>query len=146
MDRYKGTAYESQPEPSAYSPTSVRRVQRRLLLLASGLIALLIGVVVAKLPGFSDRPIPNELFFLVPILVPLIAGTLSKVVPGRKARGLFKGFVLGYLGWYVGTVVIVLLGEFSIPTLPVDLGYVADQVIMAIAGTVALRGMLLLFE
>jgi uncharacterized membrane protein YeaQ/YmgE (transglycosylase-associated protein family) len=124
----------------------VRRVQRQLLLLAFGLIALLIGVLVAKLPGFADRPIPNELFVLVPLLVPLVGGTLSKVVPGRKARGPFKGWLLGYLGWWVGALIAFLLGAVSIPTLPVDVAFVADQVVMAVAGTVVVRAILVLFD
>jgi len=145
-DRYKGTPYESHSEPSRFNTTNVQRVQRQLLLLALGLIALLIGIVVAKLPGVTDRSIPNEVLIPVPLLVPLVAGTLSKVVPGRKARGLFKGWLLGHVGWSVGAVFAFLLGQVSIPTLPVDVGFVADQVVMAVAGTVVLRAILVLFE
>lgn len=145
-DRYRGTPYESHSEPSRFSTTNVQRVQRQLLLLGLGLIAFLIGIVLAKLPGLTDRPIPTGVFILLPLLVPLIAGTLSKVVPGRKARGPFKGWLLGSLGWYVAAFPLYFLGAISIPTLPVDVGFVADQVVMAVAGTVVLRAILVLFE
>ena len=146
MERYKGTPYESQPAPSAAPPTNLARIQLRLFLLWWALFALIVGLLFAEQAGFFDILIPNEGIIVMLIAVPWIAATLSKVIPGRKARGPFKGWLVGYLGWWLAEFAALFVGGFTFTLPPWELAFYIDQAILATVGTVVLRVIFWFFD
>jgi len=153
MARYRGTDWES-PTDRALTPalggagTAPRRSLRPLLLV--GLVVLVVAALatvtlLAGQGGLLDQHLSDELAWLQVFVVMLVGGLVSLVVPGRRARGPFKSWLVGLAGWF-------LLGNLLSATtgwLPFSIEYLrggVDHMLVSVAGASLLRLGLLFTE
>jgi uncharacterized membrane protein YeaQ/YmgE (transglycosylase-associated protein family) len=119
-------------------------------MLAVGFVGLLVTalVAVALLAGqgsLLDEHLSDEVAWLQVFFVMLIGGMASLVVPGRRARGPFKSWLVGLAGWFIlGNLLSATTGwlPFSIEFLRGGI----DHTLVSIAGASLLRLGLLVTE
>jgi hypothetical protein len=145
-ERYRGTAWESKATLPPIPQPSARPIVLNVLVGFAVLSAVVVAIIYFKQARYFNFRVGLEWFALVPLVIPLLAGIVSKVVPGRKARGVFKGWLLGYAGWWVGVTVVFVLGSFTAPVIPANMGWIIDQALLALGGTIALRAGLMFFD
>jgi uncharacterized membrane protein YeaQ/YmgE (transglycosylase-associated protein family) len=146
--RYRGTGGGSLPvADSLMMPPPTRHWQRALLRLASFFVGLLLVVIAV---GISIRSglvpqieFPLEVVAVMAVLTPLAGGLASLIVPGRFARGPFKSFILGQLGWLPLVVLVFVLTGW----LPGSIGHLSgamEHMLVSIVGASLIRLFLLI--
>lgn len=144
-ERFRGTAWES--PAVVFEPALPARISLLPLVgLAAILLAFALGLLLASRSGWLDAPVGIEVFALGNLLIPFVAGTVSKVVPGSKARGPFKGWLVAYMGWYVANLIVFMINGFTLPSLPIPASFMVDHLLLATAGALGFRTVLLVFE
>ncbi len=144
VDRYRGTPWETVlPPAQPAEPTSWRG-----LMFLVGLALVLVAVIFASKARMLDVGLNPFVALPVALFVPIFAGWVSRIVPGTKARGIFKSFLVAYVGTSILGTVLILADAWNpaSPTDPVRLSWIVDQLPIEIAGAVLFRLVLLLIE
>lgn len=112
----------------------------------AGLALLALSLVGAARLGIIPNwqfPIESGWVLALLLLVPLAGGLLSLIVPGRFARGPFKSWVLGNMGWIPAILVTVIVIGWA-PDGLIFFSGVVINVLLATVGTSVLRLLLLI--
>lgn len=138
-ERFAGTEWGTPPlEPAPAPPPRTIRWWLPVVAIA-GLVALAAAGLVAVETAATDIRLSREVTWVLLVAVPLVGGKVSTIVPGRKARGWFKGSIVGFVGWFVFALAAVLLTKFRFPA-SIDYARGAvDQIICAVLGASILR-------
>jgi hypothetical protein len=118
----------------------------RAAALLSGLTLVALAIVAAtRLRAIPNWQFPLEVTWIGALLlvVPILGGVLSLAVEGRYARGVFKGALLGFLGWSVALAIVGRVIGWGPDGLIFFSGLVIN-VLLATLGTALLRLALLL--
>jgi hypothetical protein len=111
--------------------------------------AVVVVSAIAILAGFKAGVIANNVITAEPIilastlLIPWAASTISLAIPGRFARGFFKGYQLAFIGWLAVAVVGFVVFRW-LPTSIWQTRGVVEQLLVALTGVSFLRLLLLL--
>lgn len=138
-ERFRGTQWGT-PPPEAAAPRPPKTTRWWLTVVAvAGVVALAAGGLVAIESAATDIDLPNALVWVLLVVVPLTGGRVSMLVPGGIARGAFKGWIVGFVGWFALGLALVLLTHFQFPR---SIGYArgaVDHTIVAVLGASLLR-------
>lgn len=146
MERFRGTPWETQPVATAEPQPTFGQTLKPFIVLWLALLATFIGALLAKDAGVFDMVLGPELMFFAALSISLIAGQLSKVVPGTIARGPFKGWIVGWFGTGVGALIVIPLFQWVPPVVPITVADIIDRYILATLGAIVLRWILWFFE
>jgi hypothetical protein len=142
---YRGTPWETPPTPQPLAPP----FPGRQILLAFAPFAALAVLFLANRAHYLDMRLDYALAALALLSVALFAGLISRIVPGTKARGLFKSYLVAYFGTTLLNIALVVLNSgrpvIAIP-LPPTLSFVADVAVLETAGAILFRLILLVTE
>ena len=144
-ERFAGTQWGTPPPEPVPAPAPKTRRWWLAVVLVASLVALGAAGLVAIESGPSDIELTREVVWVLLLVVPLAGGRVSMVVPGRMARGSFKGWIVGFVGWFALGLPAVLLTRAQFPA---SIGYArgaVDHIIVAILGASILRLILMPF-
>lgn len=144
VERYRGTPWET-PLPAAQQADPISWSG---LIFLVGLALALAAAILASKWHYLDIPLSPVVIVPLGLFVPIFAGWVSKLVPGTKARGLFKSYLVAYVGTSIlGAALILLHGwTYVPPTVPIRLSWIVDQLPLEIAGAFLFRLLLLVIE
>jgi hypothetical protein len=142
-ERYRGTPWETAPAPALRA-----RRRRRRLVLAAGLFVLLAALLLASRSQLLDIRLDLYTAAGLSLLGLVFAGWASTVVPGSRARGLFKSVLLAFISSWLAFLAAVALNAWDLvrPEYPIRLAWLADQYVIVVIAAVLFRLILLLTE
>jgi len=148
--RYRGTQWSqalasdaalgAMPRPL---PSSLLRTLGPIVLFYFGL-AIVAGLIVwsndkGLLP---EVELPRDVVLLLFVAIPMIAGVVSQIIPGRRARGPLKGSLLAFVGWIALGIALWMTGGWLIEGIAYP-GGALEHAVVAITGASIFRLLLL---
>jgi hypothetical protein len=144
-ERYRGTPWET---PALPGPPATPIPGRQILLALVPFVGLAV-VFVASRAHYLDMRLDYLVAGAALLSVAVFAGLVSRIVPGTKARGWFKSYLVAYFGTTLLNIALVILNSgraVIVVPLPPTLSFVADMAVMETAGAILFRLILLLTE
>jgi hypothetical protein len=144
-ERYRGTPWET---PALPGPPATPIPGRQILLALVPFVGLAV-VFVASRAHYLDMRLDYFVAGAALLSVAVFAGLVSRIVPGTKARGWFKSYLVAYFGTTLLNIALVILNSgraVIVVPLPPTLSFVADMAVMETAGAILFRLILLLTE
>lgn len=139
MARYEGVALPAAISDSFEQKTSAAPTSRswlvelgRVVMFLGGLSALVVAITAAtRAQLLPNLELSYQLAAILFVVMPFVGGQLSRIVPGRKARGLFKGWLVGFVGWMAVTWIAV-----QVPWLPDGMIFMTGTLMNVVTCTV----------
>ena len=151
VHRYRGTQWSDAQAVGGYPAAAVARPRWQGGFDAVGrILAFYVGITIiaaAALWSIREGVVPDislstDVTRLIIVVIPLVAGVVSRIIPGRIARGLGKGGLLAFVGW-MGVAAVMWISSGVLLEGIGYLGGVVEHTLAAITGASILRVALL---
>jgi hypothetical protein len=117
-----------------------------MLLFAAGLaFALVAGVVALQDTGLANGEMPEPAIWVAVLGIPIIAGQVTLLIPGRLARGGVQSAGLAFIGWMAVGLALYVAHGWLLTSISSPRGAV-EQALAALVGAALIRVALLVIS